>query len=181
MPLPNFQTQFSGPSEIFRGQWAHTVSSTLVNELRLSYTNINFSFAPTPATLAGPLANIPFIKFGIDLNFPSIGVDNTYPQGRAHQTWEIQESLSHSAGRHTIKAGVDMTVLSLNDTLPLNTRGTINYNSGGGYSLAWKFYRRFYGRKAPDSFPRDLEIRISIPAPICLPPILKIPGESGTI
>ena len=129
--LPAFETQFSGPSEIFRGQWVHTISSKLVNELRLSYTNINFSFLQTPATLAGPLANIPFISFGTDINFPSIGVDSNYPQGRTHNAWQVQEALSYAAGRHTIKGGVDVTVLSLNDTNPLNTRGSITYNSGG--------------------------------------------------
>jgi hypothetical protein len=129
--LPSFETQFSGPAEIFRGQWVHTISSKLVNELRLSYTNIDFSFVPTPATLAGPLADIPFISFGTDINFPSIGVSNFFPQGRAHSTWQVQEALSYVSGRHTIKAGVDVTVLNLNDTLPLNTRGSITYNFGG--------------------------------------------------
>jgi hypothetical protein len=129
--LPNFQTQQGGPSEIFRGQWAHTISSALVNELRLSYTNINFAFVQTPLTLAGPLADIPFIEFGNDINFPSIGVDSKFPQGRAHQAWQVQEALSYSASRHTIKAGVDITILKLQDTLALNTRGTIEYNFGG--------------------------------------------------
>jgi Carboxypeptidase regulatory-like domain/TonB-dependent Receptor Plug Domain len=129
--LPNFQTQQGGPSEIFRGQWARTISSALVNELRLSYTKIDFAFALTPATAAGPLANIPFIQFGSDINFPSIGVNSNFPQGRAHQAWQVQEALSYAASRHTVKAGVDVTVLSLNDTLPLNTRGTIFYNFGG--------------------------------------------------
>ena len=137
--LPNFQTQQGGPSEIFRGQWAHTISSALVNELRLSYTKINFAFALTAATAAGSLANIPFIQFGSDINFPSIGVDNRFPQGRTHQTWEVQEAVSYAASRHTIKAGVDITVLSLNDTLALNTRGSITYNSGGGYNSLGNF------------------------------------------
>ena len=127
--LPAFETQFSGPAEIFRGQWVHTISAKLVNELRLSYTNIDFSFPLTPATLAGPLANIPFISFGTDINFPSIGVDSNFPQGRTHNAWQVQEALSYAAGRHSIKGGVDITVLSLNDTNPLNTRGSITYNS----------------------------------------------------
>lgn len=137
--LPNFQTQQGGPPEIFRGQWAHTISSALVNELRLSYTKIDFAFGLTPATAAGPLANIPFIEFGNDINFPSIGVNSNFPQGRAHQAWQIQEALSYTASRHTIKAGVDVTVLNLNDTLALNTRGTIEYNFGGGYSSLGNF------------------------------------------
>jgi hypothetical protein len=137
--LPNFQTQQGGPSEIFRGQWAHTISSSLVNELRLSYANVNFAFALTPATAAGSLANMPFIEFGTDINFPSIGVNREFPQGRAHQAWQVQEALSYATGRHTIKGGVDITVLSLNDTLALNTRGTIEYNFGGTYSSLGNF------------------------------------------
>ena len=137
--LPAFETQFGGPSEIFRGQWVHAISSKLVNELRLSYTNINFSFLQTPATLAGPLANIPSISFGTDINFPSIGVDSNFPQGRTHNAWQVQEGLSYAAGRHTIKGGVDITVLSLDDTNPLNTRGSIMYNSGGTDSFSAPF------------------------------------------
>jgi hypothetical protein len=129
--LPNFQTQQGGPSEIFRGEWAHTISSSLVNELRLSYTSVNFEFALTPATASGPLSNTPYIQFGTDINFPAIGVSNEFPQGRAHQAWEVQDALSYAVGRHTIKAGVDITVLNTNDTLALNTRGSIVYNFGG--------------------------------------------------
>ncbi len=144
--LPAFETQFSGPAEMFRGQWVRTISSKLVNELRLSYTNIDFSFSLTPATLAGSLANIPFISFGKDINFPSIGVASNFPQGRAHNAWQVQEALSYAAGRHTIKGGVDITVLSLNDTLPLNTRGSITYNSGGVFSSLGNFIDDFTGQ-----------------------------------
>lgn len=144
--LPAFETQFSGPAEIFRGQWVRTISSMLVNELRLSYANIDFSFPLTPATLAGPLANIPFISFGTDINFPSIGVASNFPQGRAHNAWQVQEALSYAAGRHTIKGGVDITVLSTNDTLPLNTRGSITYNSGKSFSSLGNFIDDFTGQ-----------------------------------
>ena len=137
--LPGFQTQQGGPSELFRAQWQHTVSAKIVNELRFSYSSIDFGFDLTPATLANPLANIPWIQFGNDIDFPSIGVDNSYPQGRAHKTWQMQEALSYSAGRHTIKGGMDVTFLNVHDTLPLNTRGSILYNFGGGYSSLGNF------------------------------------------
>jgi hypothetical protein len=137
--LPAFETQFGGPSEIFRGQWVHAISSKLVNELRLSYTKIDFSFVQTPATLAGPLANTPFVSFGSDINFPSFGVDSNYPQGRTHNAWQVQEALSYATGRHTIKGGVDITVLSLNDMNPLDPRGSIFYNFGGTDSFSAPF------------------------------------------
>lgn len=139
--LPNFQTEQGGTTDIFRGQWVHTISPTLVNELRLSYISINFGFDLTPATAANSLVNTPFISFGSDINFPSIGVDSNFPQGRAHNTWQVQDSLSHAAGKHSIKVGVDLTVLSVNDTLALNTRGSITYNfdSTDGYTSLGDF------------------------------------------
>ena len=144
--LPNFQTQVSGPAQIYRGQWSRTISSSLLNELRLSYTSFDFAFPFTPATAAGPLANIPFIQFGSDIDFPSIGVDSRFPQGRGHKTWQIQDALSHTVGSHTFKFGADITILNLGDVNPLNTRGTIVYNSGGGYSSLGNFIDDYTGQ-----------------------------------
>ena len=148
--LPSFETQISSTSEIFRGQWVHTLSSSLVNELRLSNVRTNFQFGLTPATAAGPLANLPYIQFGVDPNTPqlaAIGVNSNFPQGRTHKTWQVQEALSRSAGKHTIKAGADITILSLEDTLPLNTRGSIFYNSSlnPGYSPLANFIDDYTG------------------------------------
>lgn len=144
--LPQFETLQGGPSQIFRGQWVHTISSRMVNELRFSYTNIDFAFAQTSATLAGPLANIPEIDFGSDASLPSLGVGSAFPQGRGHKTNQFQEALSYSAGRHTIKGGVDVTFLSVKDTIPFNSRGDISYASGGGFSSLGNFVDDFTGQ-----------------------------------
>jgi hypothetical protein len=128
--LPGFQTKQSAPTRIYRGEWVRTISSKLLNELRVSYTSADATFPLTPATAANPLSSMPFIEFGTDINFPSIGVDSNFPQGRTHHTVQVQEALSYSAGTQTIKAGVDLTWLKLHDILGLNTRGTIVYNLG---------------------------------------------------
>jgi Carboxypeptidase regulatory-like domain len=142
--LPSFETQVGGPAEIIRGQWVHSKSSNIVNELRFSYTHIDFDFTPTAATLASPLANIPFIVFkGID--FPSIGIDSTFPQRRAHNAYQIQESISYSAGRHTMKSGIDITHLGIHDEIPLPVRGEIDYNNGGGFTALGNFIDDFTG------------------------------------
>ena len=121
--LPNFETEQSGHSQIVRGEWTHTISSNLLNQLRFAYSNIDFGFVLTPATANGPQANLPWMTFGNDINFPAIGVDSNFPQERSHTTYELQEALSYSANRHTIKAGVDITILQPQDTLALNNRG----------------------------------------------------------
>lgn len=137
--LPGFQTKQGGPSQFLRTQWLHTVSSKVVNELRFSFSSFNIGFNPTPATLANPLATIPFIQFGNDINFPSIGIGNAFPQGSIHKHWQLQEAVSYSAGRHTIKGGVDVTFIDIRDTMALNTRGAITYNFGGGYTSLGNF------------------------------------------
>lgn len=126
--LPNFQTQQGGPAGIYWTQWVHTLSSNLLNEMRFSYSNINFTFFQTPATAAGPQANLPYITFGTDIDFPGIGVNDNFPQGRGHHIYEFQDALSWSSGRHTVKAGFDLTFLRLHDVLALDTRGAINYS-----------------------------------------------------
>jgi hypothetical protein len=143
--LPQFETLQGGPSQIFRGQWTHIFSSRLVNELRFSYTNIDFAFAQTAATLSGPLANIPEIDFGADTGFPSLGVGSAFPQGRGHKTTQAQDALSYSVGRHTIKGGADITFLTVRDAVPFNSRGDISYVSGGGFSALGNFVDDFTG------------------------------------
>jgi carboxypeptidase family protein len=143
--LPNFQTKQGGPAGIYWTQWVHTISSNLVNEMRFSFTDINFSFALTPATAAFSQANLPFIQFGSDIDFPSIGIDDNFPQGRGHHTYQYQDSLSWTSGRHTLKAGVDLTFLRLHDNLPLDTRGLITYDPGGTYNSLGNFIDDFTG------------------------------------
>jgi len=129
--LPGFQTQQGGPSQYLRAQWLHTVSAKVINELRFSFSSFDVGFNPTPASLANPLANIPWIQFGSDINFPSIGIDQSFPQGSKHKHWQLQDSVTYSTGRHTIKGGVDVTFIDIRDTNALNTRGEIKYNEGG--------------------------------------------------
>jgi hypothetical protein len=144
--LPGFQTEQGGPSQFFRTQWLHTVSAKVVNELRFSFSSFDAGFNLTPATLANPLANIPWIQFGNDINFPSIGVDSNFPQGSKHKHWQMQDAVTYSTGRHTIKGGIDVTFLDLRDTNALNTRGTITYNFGGGFTSLGNFIQDFTGK-----------------------------------
>jgi hypothetical protein len=142
--LPPFVTQQGGPSQIFHAQWVHTVSSNIVNELRFSYTDIGFTFSPTAATLAGPLASLPNLVFDTDLQGPAtattsptnleLGIDSAFPQGRSHKTSQIQEALTYNHGRHTFKGGIDMTFLNVHDLIPFNSRGSIQYRIGGDFS-----------------------------------------------
>jgi hypothetical protein len=139
--LPPFLTQQGGVAQVFHAQWVHTVSTNIVNELRVSYTNINFAFSQTPQTLAGPLANLPNFLFDSDLTTSGpvgakleLGVDAGFPQSRAHKTYQVQDGLTYNHGRHTFKGGIDITHVSVRDEVPIDLRGTIQYNVGGNFS-----------------------------------------------
>jgi Carboxypeptidase regulatory-like domain/TonB-dependent Receptor Plug Domain len=139
--LPPFITQQGGISQVFHAMWAHTVSTNIVNELRYSYTNISFAFEPTAGTLTGPLANLPNLLFDSDLTTSGpvgaeleLGIDSGFPQGRSHKTSQFQEALTYNLGRHTIKAGIDVTNLNVVDQIPFDSRGSINYKSGGTFT-----------------------------------------------
>jgi outer membrane receptor protein involved in Fe transport len=131
--LPPYDTQQGGPAQAFTGVWNHTFSTRALNELRFSYSNIDFSFAPTAATLAGPLANTPGITFG-QSPLPNLGIPTGIAQFRGHKSYQFQEALTYTIGRHTFKFGGDIDYLQVDDGVPFNSRGTITFNqsrSGG--------------------------------------------------
>jgi outer membrane receptor protein involved in Fe transport len=132
--LEPFDSQQGGPSQSFAGGWTHTFSPKAINELRVSYTNIGFSFGPTGATASNPLAQMPTVSIaGISSGsnpFPTLGFPSNLPQGRAHKAYQYQDALSYTVGRHTLKGGVDVNHLSVVDAIPFNSRGTTTYFGG---------------------------------------------------
>jgi len=151
--LPPFDTQQGGPAQAFTASWNHTFSSKALNELRFSYSNINFSFAPEPTSASGPLANTPGISFNGASGLPTLGIVTGEPQGRGHKSYQFQEALSYTAGRHTFKFGGDIDYLQVDDLTPFNSRGTIAFFNGNpdpttntpGYSDLANFIDNFTG------------------------------------
>lgn len=143
--LPPFDTQQGGPAQAFTGNWTHTFTPTAVNEFRFSYSNIDFTFGETAATLAGPLANIPAINFNGQSGLAGLGVPTGTPNFRGHKSYQFQDALSYTVGRHTFKFGGDIDFLQVRDGVPFNSRGTINFFDGGGYSDLGNFVDNFTG------------------------------------
>lgn len=119
-----------------------------MNQLRFSYTNIDFAFTPTAATLAGPLANIPEFDFAADAGYPSLGVSSGFPQGRGHHTWQGQDAISYNFRQHTIKFGADIAFLDVTDQIPFNSRGDLNFQASPtlGISSLGNFVDNFTGQ-----------------------------------
>src|SRR5216683_4895728 len=126
--LQPFDSQQGGPSQTIGTTWVHTFSPRAVNEFRASFTEINFAFSATAATLANPLSSNPQITVS---GLPALGFPSNLPQGRGHKTWQYQDALSYSIGKHTFKVGGDISHLAVVDNIPFNSRGTIVYAKGG--------------------------------------------------
>lgn len=136
--LPGFDTQQGGPAQAFTGQWSHTFSTRALNEARFSYSNIDFSFAPTSATLTGALANTPGITLAAT-GLPGLGIPTGIPQFRGHKSYQFQDAVTLTQGRHTIKFGADVNYLQVDDGVPFNSRGTISFepSKAGGTTPAY--------------------------------------------
>jgi hypothetical protein len=130
--LPYADIEQSGPSRILGAMWSHTFSPTVLNELRFSAQQIDFTFGPTAATAANVMAHLPTINLQNELNFSWGGFSQaSYPQGRGHKTFQFQDAVSWTKGNHTMKLGADITTLLVKDQFPFNADGTISVGSGG--------------------------------------------------
>ncbi|HEY2233172.1 MAG TPA: carboxypeptidase regulatory-like domain-containing protein [Candidatus Angelobacter sp.] len=143
--LPGFDTEQGGPAENVVAAYTHVFNSRAVNELRASFGHFDFQFAPTAATLANPLYTLPRFSIAGISGLPGFGVSTALPQGRGHQTYQVQDGLTYTVGRHTFKFGADITRLIIRDEVPFNFFGSETYNKGGGFSALANFVDNFSG------------------------------------
>ncbi len=120
-------TYQGGPSELGAGSWTHLFSANVLNELRASETRISFLFGVLPSTLANPAYALPTINVA---GYPSLGPGQNFPQGRAEDLYQLQDTFSYNHGRQAIRAGFDIGHQLEKDTLPLNAKGTATFASG---------------------------------------------------
>lgn len=129
-------TEQRGPSELGAGSWTHVFNGNTLNELRGSETRISFAFAPIASTLANPAYSLPRLTLA---GFPALGPDTTtFPQGRAEDLYQIQDTFTYTHGRQSIRAGVDIGHQLEKDTLAVNA-GTIAFAKGNANSALENF------------------------------------------
>ena len=128
--LPNFDTNQGGPAYNTGIVETHQFSSKLLNEFRLSYSRILFTFDLQPNTYANPLALSPTVGIA---NVQGYGIPTNVPQGRGHNTYQLQDALSYALGNHSLKVGFDVNQIRVRDKVPFVFYGSINYvNSSAG-------------------------------------------------
>ena len=131
--LPGFETYQGGPSELGQGTWTHIFSSHLLNEFRVAETRVAFFFAPTAATLANPLFMTPTMTMA---GISALGPGQNFPQGRSQDMYQLQDTVSWTFGRHTLRFGADLGRRIEKDLVSQNAKGTLAFTAGGTGSSA---------------------------------------------
>lgn len=142
--LPNFDTMQNGTAYNAGLTENHIFSTGLLNELRLSYGRIGFLFLPRPeyysSSLVGPTISISGIN--------GYGIPTSTPQGRFHNTYQLQDGLSWTRGTHSMKFGFDLAQIRVRDAVPFIFYGSYSYvaNSGGtAYSALANYMDNYSG------------------------------------
>ncbi|HEV2425861.1 MAG TPA: TonB-dependent receptor [Terriglobia bacterium] len=126
-----------GFGEDFGASWTHTLSSSMVNEMRLSYGRMTAQFGgngigntiPNQTNLGSGLSSI-IMPSGY-LNF---GPPNNSPQGRVVNTYQLQDNWSYFHGKHQFKAGTNLTYQRSPNVFLPNYNGTYNFSSFQAYA-----------------------------------------------
>ncbi len=106
-----------------------TLSSRMVNETRVQFTNSNL--AAPPSDPIGPAVSISGVA--------SFGTLSGSPTARVNQLYEATDSLSVQKGAHAIRVGIDFLYNNDTITFPRTNRGSYTFSSlanflSGAYS-----------------------------------------------
>jgi carboxypeptidase family protein len=105
--------------------WTRTFSANTTNEFRFGYGRFNvlFNYRNSDLLTAPPQFNFG----GTASSITNIGPDPTFPQGRIFNNYQFQDTVSHTIGNHTFRAGFDVMVQRAKQFIPINTRGTFAF------------------------------------------------------
>jgi len=153
----------------------HTFTPTLVNELKLGFnrtvfSNTDYTFGQDVQSLLGiqgianpgndpGIAGMPQFSFGGAI--PIATSTSRNQSGSAQNTYQIIDNISWFRGRHTIKFGIDLRHMQVNDkNQPLNVRGSYSFDdrlSGLAYANFLLGYPSSTSRgiARPDAYPRS--------------------------
>ncbi|MGA3048889.1 MAG: carboxypeptidase regulatory-like domain-containing protein [Terracidiphilus sp.] len=126
--LPGFDSDQDGTSYNTGLVETHVFSPTVINEARLSYGRIGFAFGLPATTLANPLYNQPAVSFPSQ-TITGYGIPGNIPQGRFHNTYQLQDTVSWTHGKHFFKIGEDIADIRVKDQIPFNFYGAIGFAS----------------------------------------------------
>jgi Carboxypeptidase regulatory-like domain len=148
--LPGFDSGQSGVWQNAGVTYTHIFSPSLINEVRVSYGRMGLSFLPRADNV--PAASGPTINLSNEIQ--GWGASQVVPQGRFHDTYQVQDTVSWTKGKHFLKIGFDFADIRARDAIPYNFFGQIIYAPGpvggpvGVYSALANYLDDFSGGTA---------------------------------
>ena len=147
-PFPGFEVDVPSLVQNFYFNYTRNLSTRLVNEARFGYGRFDVTFGARDPQIqaSGPLFT--FSGAGLGQGITSIGLPFIFPQGRLFNNYQVQDTLSYTAGNHTLRFGADLNIQRASQAIPFNSRGVLTFAGGGGFNAFGNFVDQFSGRGA---------------------------------
>ena len=139
--FPGFEIDVPSLTQNFYISDTYVFSPRTLNEARFGYGRFNLQFGPRDAALAtsGPQ----FIFSGTTIS--TVGLSQSFVQGRIFNNFQFQDTVTHTTGNHTLRIGADILMQRAKQFVPINTRGTLTFAGGGGFPAFGNFVDAFSG------------------------------------
>ncbi len=140
--FPGFEVDVPGKADSFYAAYTRNFSANTTNEFRFGRNKFDVLFAPRDESLA---TSGPTITINIG-SISTVGLAATFPQGRNFINYQFQDTLTHTIGNHTLRAGLDILAQRGSQLVPINTRGTLSYTTGSTLTALGNF---IFGNSGP--------------------------------
>jgi hypothetical protein len=139
--FPGFEIDVPSLTQNFFISDTYVFSPRTVNEARFGYGRFNLFFGPRDPALinSGPQ----FVFSGTTIS--TVGLSQSFVQGRIFNNFQFQDTVTHTHGSHTLRVGVDILQQRAKQFVPINTRGTLTFAGGGGFPAFGNFVDSFSG------------------------------------
>ncbi|HWR34338.1 MAG TPA: hypothetical protein VN622_00530 [Clostridia bacterium] len=121
---PEYDIPFKGRSMSGALNHVYLLKNNLINEFRFSYSRNNLGWFFTDAGSLG--ATLPDISI---TTLSNLAVSSAYPQGRISNSWQYQDVMGWTKGKHAIRFGGEVLRQLAAQVAPFNGRGTVNYTA----------------------------------------------------
>jgi hypothetical protein len=147
-PFPGFEIDVPSLIQNAYLNYTRILSTRTTNELRFGFGRFNAFFTPRNQSASGQSfgPTIAFSGGGLGQGITGLGIPAGFPQGRIFNNYQLQDTITHTVGNHTFRAGVDLIDQRAKQLIPFNAQGSLTFGSGGGFNALANFLENFSGR-----------------------------------
>jgi hypothetical protein len=125
-------------SQAYNFSWTRFLGVSTTNEFRASYGRNDFQDGGNSLGGTVPRASqlgdaLTFVTFA-NSTLLSFGVPSGLPAGRIANTYQLHDNWTHIAGRHALKAGIDVTKVRAPITMLINYNGSFQFADFGSFA-----------------------------------------------